>query len=255
MATSRNIFCCLIVSAVWLGRGAHAADPAVCHAQSGVNVTPVVELFTSEGCSSCPPADRWLSSLRPGADSDPAAVVQGFHVAYWDYIGWVDRFANPLHTTWQRQIAQWNRQGSIYTPQVVLNGRDWRAWHAWGNKMPASAGPAQVSVSAGRPAADQYEAQVTVRAGGPPRWAAYWTVTEQGHTSRVHAGENAGELLKHAHLVRQFTPVGDYRSDPDKPQRLYFRALGATPGHARRVNLVVFDPIDGRTLQALSLGC
>ena len=105
--------------------GAASADG--CAARSAQTLTPVVELYTSEGCSSCPPADRWLSTLKEPV-TQGRAVVQAFHVGYWDYIGWVDRFATPAHTSRQRRIAATNRLSSIYTPQLVKNGRDWRNW-------------------------------------------------------------------------------------------------------------------------------
>ena len=69
-------------------------DTAVCQARSAATLTPVVELYTSEGCSSCPPADKWLSTLKDDA-AKGRVVAQAFHVGYWDYIGWVDRFASP----------------------------------------------------------------------------------------------------------------------------------------------------------------
>ena len=94
-----------------------------CVITSGATITPVVELYTSEGCSSCPPADKWASTLK-GSN----AVVQAFHVGYWDYIGWVDRFAAPAYTQRQRDIAAKNNLRSIYTPQAVLDGKDWPRW-------------------------------------------------------------------------------------------------------------------------------
>ena len=96
-----------------------------CQAESPATLTPVIELYTSEGCSSCPPADRWLSGLKASAASGKA-VVQAFHVGYWDYIGWADRFATPAHTERQKQIASNNRLNNIYTPQLVRNGLDWQ---------------------------------------------------------------------------------------------------------------------------------
>jgi Protein of unknown function (DUF1223) len=104
-----------------------------CAAQSAATVTPVIELYTSEGCSSCPPADKWLSTLKnkaigkevgkeTGKDlgkdipKQSNAVVQAFHVGYWDYIGWADRFATPSHTQRQKQISAWNKQNGIYHP-------------------------------------------------------------------------------------------------------------------------------------------
>lgn len=227
------------------------AQSASCSAQSAATVTPVLELYTSEGCSSCPPADKWLSTFK---DKPPAgAVIQAFHVGYWDYIGWVDRFAAPAHTSRQRQIAAWNQQRSIYTPQAVLNGADWRGW--WNNKPPASAKPAQAQIALKQLAPDQFEAVVLPSAGAPASWSAYWTITEHGHSSKVKAGENAGETLAHDFVVRQYTPVGEYRTEAAKPQKLSFRSIAATPGHARQVNLVVFDPQNGKTIQAVTVGC
>jgi hypothetical protein len=227
-------------------------NPASCVVESGPNRTPVIELYTSEGCSSCPPADKWLSTLKASPTSPPA-VVQAFHVGYWDYIGWVDRFASPSHTTRQRQIAQNNRQSSIYTPQAVLDGRDWRTWSDW-RRDRAAPDAAGARISLKQIAPDQFEALVTPAAGAPTTWSAYWSVTEHGHSSRVKSGENAGEFLQHDFVVRQYTPVGDYAAAA-APQKLSWRSIPATPGHPRQINLVVFDPKTGRTLQAVSAGC
>lgn len=219
-----------------------------CTATSGPTITPVVELYTSEGCSSCPPADKWVSSLK-----DKGVVVQAFHVGYWDYIGWVDRFAAPAYTTRQRDIAARNRLRSIYTPQAVLNGMDWPHWGG----QPAGREPARASIVLKQLGTDQFEASVTPLAAQAvsPSWSAYWTVTEHGHNSKVQAGENAGEFLKHDFVVRQYTPAGEYKTSNAVPQKLGFRSIAPTPGHARQVNLVVFDSKTGQTLQAVSLQC
>jgi hypothetical protein len=223
--------------------GTAIAGP-MCQAQSAATLTPVVELYTSEGCSSCPPADKWLSTLKDDA-AKGRVVAQAFHVGYWDYIGWVDRFANPAYTQRQRQIAAWNGQSTIYTPQVVRNGQDWRS-----DKVFGSAEPARAAIDLHATGNDAFTANVTP-SEGVGSWSAYWTVTEHGHSSKVKAGENAGEFLAHDFVVRQYVPAGDYRG----PSSLTLRAIAADKGHPRQVNLVVFDPKTGRTLQALSLGC
>src|SRR3569832_2853705 len=115
-----------------------AAPNEACQARSPATLTPVVELYTSEGCSSCPPADRWLSALKDDA-AKGRVVAQAFHVGYWDYIGWADRFASPVFTVRQRQVASWNRQSTIYTPQIVRNGLDWRSDKVFGANEPARA--------------------------------------------------------------------------------------------------------------------
>lgn len=225
--------------------------PTQCSASSGRLITPVLELYTSEGCSSCPPADKWASALK-GKD----LVVQAFHVGYWDYIGWVDRFAAPAHTLRQRELADKNRLRSIYTPQVVVNGRDWPQWRGAESRISAAREPARSHIALKRLADDQFEAMVTPGAADAAQaWAAYWTVTEHGHNSKVKAGENAGEFLKHDFVVRQYTQAGEYKNTAGTPQKLVFRSIAATPGHERQVNLVVFDPQNGKTLQALSLQC
>ncbi|MBI2770785.1 MAG: DUF1223 domain-containing protein [Burkholderiales bacterium] len=223
--------------------GAFAAD--ACKAESAATLVPVIELYTSEGCSSCPPADRWLSSLK-GTVNSGRAVVQAFHVGYWDYIGWVDRFASPAHTSRQRQVASQNRLGNIYTPQLVRNGQDWQDYA----KATAGGEPARARIALQRGDGDSFEAVVTP-AEGVGSWAAYWTVTENGHSSKVKAGENAGELLQHDFVVRQYVQAGEYKG----PSRLVLRAVPGEASHARQVNLVVFEPKTGKPLQALSLGC
>ncbi len=157
--------------------GAFAAQDA-CTAPSGPAITPVMELYTSEGCSSCPPADKWLSSLKGSG-----MVVQAFHVGYWDYIGWVDRFAAPAYTKRQHEVAERNKLRSVYTPQAVLNGQD---LPAWGPRPPGGKEPARAAIVLTRLGADQFEAVVTPVAARQlsPSWSAYWTVTEHGHNSK-----------------------------------------------------------------------
>jgi len=225
--------------------GAAPAFGAACRAESTAALTPVIELYTSEGCSSCPPADRWLSTLKPSVAAG-RAVVQAFHVGYWDYIGWVDRFANPVFTQRQREIARRGGRSGVYTPQLVRNGEDWRDYSAaFGGGETARA---RISVQQRPDGA--FEAVVTPSAGVSP-WAAYWTVTEHGHSSKVKAGENAGEFLQHDFVVRQYVPAGEYRG----ASTLTLRAVASEPSHPRQVNLVVFEPKSGKPLQALSLAC
>ena len=103
----------------------HAAS--ACRAESGAKLVPLVELYTSEGCDSCPAADRWLSMHFPaGRPGD--AIALAFHVDYWDRLGWKDRFASPAYTARQSDAMRANRAKFVYTPQVVLQGRDFTGW-------------------------------------------------------------------------------------------------------------------------------
>ena len=241
----RPVISAVTAACAFAGAGSALASNDVCKAESAAALTPVIELYTSEGCSSCPPADRWLSTLKDSAVSG-RAVVQAFHVGYWDYIGWIDRFASPAYTDRQRQIASRNGKAGIYTPQLVRNGQDWRDY----SSALRGAERARARISLHKMADDAFEALVTP-AEGVSAWGAYWTVTEHGHSSKVKAGENSGELLQHDFVVRQYVPAGEYRG----ASRVVLRALAAQPSHPRQINLVVFDPKSGKPLQALSLGC
>ena len=146
----------------------------------------MVELYTSEGCNSCPPADRWLSKLK----ADPAVVALAFHVDYWDRLGWKDRFASAAFTA--RQASQQASNGArfSYTPQVVVDGRDRTDWSRATVSTPTR--PAAAVDVAVAHQGDRFVATVTPAAGAPQRLAAYWAVTEQGHVTAVKAGENEG---------------------------------------------------------------
>src|SRR5512134_1318682 len=116
----------LLVLALALAMPAQAAP---CRAHSSATTTALVELYTSEGCDSCPPADRWLSSLGSRGHAPDRVVPVALHVDYWDYIGWKDPYAKALFSSRQRRLAQVMRAKIVYTPQVLLQGEDFRRWH------------------------------------------------------------------------------------------------------------------------------
>lgn len=223
-----------------------AVAAATCEAVSRPLVTPVVELYTSEGCSSCPPADKWLSSLKPAA-RDGRVVALAFHVGYWDQLGWVDRFALAASTQRQRELAKAQRLGAIYTPQLVRNGQDWRDYDSALLLRPE---PARARIRLVQVQPDLVEASVEpVQAG--QAWTAFWAVTEDGHASKVKAGENAGEFLQHDFVVRQYVPVGTRTG----AEVLQLRQVPRDGTAARTTALVVADPATLRPLQALALSC
>jgi len=232
-----------------LGQGPARAGEA-CTAKSARAIAPVVELYTSEGCNSCPPADRWLSGLK----ADPAVVALAFHVDYWDRLGWKDRFASAAFTQRQAQQQATNGARFSYTPQVVVDGRDRTDWSAVAPGSGARpAAPVEVTLAHD---GDRFVATVVPAADSPKRLAAYWAVTEQGHVSAVKAGENQGATLHHDFVVRDYEPVREWSSRSGAAETLRFKP--ATPGdaaHPRQVNLVVVDAATGRPVQALKIGC
>ncbi|MEP7056850.1 MAG: DUF1223 domain-containing protein [Caldimonas sp.] len=212
--------------------------------------TPVVELYTSEGCSSCPPADKWLSRLK----ADPDVVALAFHVDYWDRLGWKDRFADPAYT--QRQAQQQSSSGArfSYTPQVIVDGADRTDWPAIGVPFDARK-PSTVELTLARDG-ERVVATVAPSAAAPKRLAAYWAVTEQAHVTAVRAGENEGATLIHDGVVRAYRPVAAWPAQATATETLvYDLPRAADPAHPRQVNLVVVDAQSGRPVQALKIGC
>src|SRR3954470_19259549 len=98
-----------------------------CRAQSGEQTSALVELYTSEGCNSCPPADRWLSALGDKYRQE-LVVPLALHVDYWDYIGWKDPYAKREFSQRQRRLSQMQRAAFVYTPQVLVQGAEVRDW-------------------------------------------------------------------------------------------------------------------------------
>jgi len=186
--------------AIWLllvSGAVDAADGCVAHSPRAVR-TRVLELYTSEGCSSCPPADRWFSTIAPGAAILPLA----FHVDYWDYIGWTDRYADPRHTARQRLIAARTRASAIYTPAVVLDGREYRNWS---RGLPDAAPPTATGPGLtleGRRSGGAIEARLTIDGEVAGSARVHFALAEGGLMSAVRAGENRGETLRHDHVVR-----------------------------------------------------
>jgi hypothetical protein len=225
-----------------------ASAAPVCAARSGPNVPAVVELYTSEGCSSCPPAERWLSALK-GRDD---VVALAFHVDYWDGLGWKDRFSQPQFT--QRQNATQRTSGArfAYTPQVLLDGRDQHDWPALAPAALRGTSPAKVALELARDA-NGLALTVSPGAGAPARLSGYVAVVDDGLQTRVGAGENRGATLREDGIVRELLP---WDLAGSQPATLRF-ASSSTPeaGATRRWVAVATDGPFGRPVQAVALTC
>jgi hypothetical protein len=184
---------------------AHAEEVA----RSGTVVAPVavVELFTSEGCSSCPRADVVLGELAREA---PSVVALAYHVDYWDELGWPDRFSSADSTARQRDYARSFGTPNLYTPQMVVGGSDAFVGsdkgHARDSIARALAHHAAVPVSARAHMTGSEAVVVDVAAPGAPSDAVVRVaVVQREATVDVHAGENAGRSLHHTSIVRGFS--------------------------------------------------
>lgn len=167
--------------------------------QSSETQASLIELYTSEGCSSCPPAEKWLSNFKtsPGLWKDFVPVA--FHVDYWDYLGWRDPWSSKAFTDRQRAYARAWRGDSIYTPGFVLNGKEWRAW-SHSNSIPAStAWPGPLKVTSTDLKNWNITFSPTVLSG--ESYEAHLALLASGLTSDVKAGENRGRRLEHDFIV------------------------------------------------------
>ncbi|MEM9032420.1 MAG: DUF1223 domain-containing protein, partial [Pseudomonadota bacterium] len=167
----------------------------------------VVELFTSQGCSSCPPADAILGELAEGGD----VLALALHVDYWDYIGWKDAFASPAHTKRQRAYARARGERTIYTPQMVVGGVD----HVIGTRPMKlaklinrhSGRPAQVNISLNRQGSDiEIDARALAAING--RYLVWVVRFRPQETVDIRRGENAGHTLTYHNIVTDLTEAG-----------------------------------------------
>jgi len=173
--------------------------------------TAFVELYTSEGCSSCPPADQWFQALIELPSEDLDVLALAFHVDYWDYLGWKDRFGSPKHTGRQRLLGVKNSQESIYTPEVFVDGVEARGTRKVIEKI-RNANNRQASIQLKLSVSKTAGAlQLELRsnkpnASGTPLQHRFF-VYENQLMSDVKRGENSGERLFHQRVVRYMSPA------------------------------------------------
>ncbi len=178
-----------------------AAEPQTF--ESATTPPVLVELFSSEGCSSCPPAEAWVSALKSSPDLWKRVVPVVFHVDYWDRLGWPDRFASREFTARQARYAAAGGVASVYTPGFVVNGREWRGWFE-SKPLPATGaakgGRLKVTLR------DRTRAEIvfTPAAAGTPPLFVEFALLGGGIESDVRRGENSGRKLRHDFVVLHF---------------------------------------------------
>lgn len=176
---------------------------------SGQQQTAVVELYTSEGCSSCPPADQWLEALIQIPRDELDILALAFHVDYWDYLGWKDRFGSPRHTSRQRQLGANNNQRSIYTPEFFVDGAEARGTRKVIEKIRSSNNKlARIQLKLSVSKTDDtlhLELQSTNPETLSSTLHSRFIVYESQLATDVKRGENSGELLQHQQVVRHMS--------------------------------------------------
>ncbi len=203
----------------------------------------LAELYTSEGCNSCPPADKWFSTVDT---TDKTIIPIAFHVDYWDYIGWKDRFAKPDFSVRQREMASLAGKRSVYTPQLLLNGRDTSYWHD-AKRISASRIEAQREQSnielglrvAFREGVLAIETDTTFESPVDRKESVLFVaVTENSLATDVKAGENRGVSLRHDHVVREL--IGPISLRAEGKNRILRNAIIPADWKVTNMNVVAF---------------
>jgi hypothetical protein len=162
---------------------------------SGQEKTTVVELYTSEGCSSCPPADKWLSSLKSDARLFKTLLPIAYHVDYWDNLGWADPYASEAYSQRQRDLVKMGILSQVYTPGIVVNSQEWRGWFKSSRQLSTAAN------RVGQLRADFDKRMLTVDFSTDGQYTAHVAILGMGISTDVAAGENRGRKLKHDFVV------------------------------------------------------
>ena len=175
------------------------AEPV--HFQSGTNRTSLLELYTSEGCSSCPPAESWFSKLKTHPKLWKDFVPVAFHVDYWDHLGWPDPFGAASYSERQRAYAAEWKSRSFYTPGFVLDGKEWRGWFSR-NELPRQSNSLIGRLTVSSEDGKRWLIQFEPAAPGPPS-AFDFRAALLGFdlSTEVKAGENRGLKLEHDFVV------------------------------------------------------
>ena len=206
-----SIFIKTSLAAALILCGSQSTLAGECAAKSGLTTVPLLELYTSEGCSSCPPVDKWMSGIK--ADK---VTPLAFHVDYWDYLGgkdrgWKDRFSKAEYSDRQRKTAAFGGAGFVYTPQFVMNGRDFKGWdNSRLRDQIASSQNVASRANLTLNVVNEVGGDITLQASAQavkPMDAKYSdifiAIYENKLVSPVKAGENSGSTLKHDYVVRE----------------------------------------------------
>jgi hypothetical protein len=224
-------------------------------------VPVLVELFTSEGCSSCPPADALLTHLERQSPGGVEVIALSEHVDYWNHLGWADAFSSPLFSARQQQYAARFRVESVYTPQMVINGRfeslgsdSSKIYSAIDQAAKAPRALVRLERISSEEEHNADSARVRVLVDSIPAilknetFDVMLATTESGVTSSVSRGENAGRLLKHTGVVRTLTRIAEI--SPRKSRSYTANLMLPLPRTGNKIRGVLF--LQGRDTQVIA---
>jgi hypothetical protein len=244
--------------AAWSASAVQAAEAGGCSMRSPPHRVALLELYTSEGCSSCPPADAFLSGTRAALRPDQA-VPLSMHVDYWNNIGWKDPYSRKTFTERQQWLTELAGSRTVYTPEFFVAGKELRGWRdgtqaavARINQQPAQA---DISIAIGPAGAGGLPVVVTASAKSAGKL--YVALVENGIASQVRAGENQGRLLRHDYVVREWlapvtlAPAPRAAGGVAQLSRTVALPAGASPGKLAVSAFVQSE--QGEVLQAATL--
>ena len=201
-----TLLCALVFFSVSINTTVNA-ETKILSAKSPEHRVSLLELYTSEGCSSCPPADEFLSGLQHSGVTNNQLIPLAFHVTYWDFIGWKDPYATSAHDDKQRKTAQLDKNKTIYTPQFVLNGSDYRDYENFSSnvrKVILQLSKVALTLNATNSDAQTKVDLATELLENEVGDVAYYVVLyENKLVSDIKDGENNGKTLHHDYVVRK----------------------------------------------------
>jgi hypothetical protein len=192
---------------------ATAAPVATPLASSGLGRVHLVELYSSESCSSCPPADAWISTLKDKPDLWKSFVPLVLHVDYWNHLGWKDGFSSAAMTKRQRDLSQTWRTHSVYTPAFVVDGKEWRGWQKGNGSFP-DAPITQIALSIFK----NPDGTFRVSANGlvpSKHYVIHAALLGMDRSTNVGSGENSGRQLNHNFVVLDWAEKVAKPGSPD----------------------------------------
>lgn len=261
-AVMTGMLACAVIFAVRPGAHHQANATSPTAVPDAVRTPVLVELFTSEGCSSCPPADELLRKLdesQPVAGAEVIALSE--HVDYWDGIGWKDPFSAHANSERQDSYADRFQKGSVYTPQMVVDGQFEFVGsdaHSATQAIGRAAGTPKIAVNVGSIQKDQ-KGRISVRVQSGPLPAAGGTksanvliaVADDRDVSSVERGENSGRTLTHVAVLRELRQAGTVDKTNGLSKNLEMN-IAATSGKKLRIIAIVQEGHEGKVLGVAS---
>jgi len=201
--------------------------------------TNVIELYTSEGCSSCPPADEWMSQLKTQPELFKHFIPMAFHVDYWNQLGWTDRFSNKANSQRQYIHQQEGNISQVYTPGIMLNNKEWRGWYSGKKAWNA----AQTTVGILKVKADESSQQLNIK------FQPEQTIRQQdlqlniailgmGLSNEIKTGENRGRQLNHDFVVLNHQQQ-QVKIDPKSDKQQWQADLPKIPNSGQQQSAIV----------------